>query len=189
MGTCGKRNPTRDCEIRLSRQVKVRLLGSDRANHRQQVGRGSTAPRIADGPQEGRATLILAREALRPPVASLPSGWAIRRPPAPQRPMSLAPWTPRQAVAPDTTTRSVPAPSTQTTPWRPTVRRLDARQRHSTLDWKSGEPCSPDTLSVRLSRPTPRRKAIRLSTLDQACAAWIDASVRRWTRAHEVRGR
>ena len=54
--------------------------------------------------------------------------------------------------------------------------------RRSALDRKSAEPCSPDTSSVRLSRPTPRRKAFRLSTPDQARAAWIGASVRRWTR-------
>ena len=152
---------------------------------------------------------------------------AFRGPRAPQRPKGLAPWNPRRAFAPDTTTKN-PARFFDLCP---TVRRLNARsgtfafptpndQRRSALDRKSEEPCSSDTASVRLSRPTPRpnrapvgcrqrrvtlhrqsgepcspnaprvelsrptprRKAFRLSTPDQARAAWIGASVRRWTR-------
>ena len=114
---------------------------------------------------------------------------AFRGPRAPQRPRGLAPWNPRQAFAPDTTTKN-PARFFDLCP---TVRRLNARsgtfafptpndQRRSALDRKSEEPCSSDTTSVRLSRPTPRRKAFRLSTPDQARAAWMGASVRRWTR-------
>jgi hypothetical protein len=114
---------------------------------------------------------------------------AFRGPRAPRRPKGLAPWNPRQAFAPDTTTKN-PARFFDLCP---TLRGLDARsgpfaaptphdQRRSALDRKSEEPCSSDTASVRLSRPTPRRKAFRLSTPDQACVAWIGANVRRWTR-------
>jgi hypothetical protein len=128
--------------------------------------------RTADGTTwletgEGQAvccdTTRLARAALRPPVASHPSR-GFSHPHAP-------------------TTRSVPAPRPRPYPWRPTVRRLDARQRHVPLHRQSSEPCSPDTLSVRLSRPTPRRNAFRLSTPDQPSAGWMRASVRRWTRS------
>ena len=88
---------------------------------------------------------------------------AFRGPRAPQRPKGLAPWNPCQAFAPDTTTKN-PARFFDLCP---TVRRLNARsgtfafptpndQRRSALDRKSGEPCSSDTASVRLSRPTPR---------------------------------
>ena len=66
---------------------------------------------------------------------------------------------------------------------------VGCRQRCATLHRQSGEPCSPDTSSVRLSRPTPRRKTFRLSTPDQARAAWIGASVRRWTRPAGVGAR
>ena len=65
---------------------------------------------------------------------------------------------------------------------RPNRAPVGCRQRRAALHRQSGEPCSPDTSSVRLSRPTPRRKTFRLSTPDQARAAWIGASVRRWTR-------
>jgi hypothetical protein len=106
-------------------------------------------------PRPGTASpLNLARAALRPPVASHPS-----------RGRFAAPMHP--------TTRSVPAPRPRPYPWRPTLRGLDARQRCGPLHCQSGDPCSPDTPSVRLSRPTPRRKAFRLWTPDQPCAGWI----------------
>ena len=101
-------------------------------------------------PRPGEAgPLNLARAALRPPVASHPSR-GLSRPRAP-------------------TTRN---PARFLRPC-PTVRRLDARQRCVPLHRQSGEPCSPDTSSVRLSRPTPRRDAFCLTTPDQPYADWM----------------
>jgi hypothetical protein len=103
-------------------------------------------------------TTRLAREALRPPVASLPSR-GFSRPRAP-------------------TTRN---PARFLRPF-PTVRRLDTRSGFRARHHDEGRSC-PSTLTismeanrapvgcaVRLSRPTPRRKAFRLSTPDRPCA-------------------
>ena len=119
---------------------------------------------------------------------------AFRGPRAPQRPKGLAPWNPRQAFAPDTTTKN-PARFFDLCP---TVRRLNARsgtfafptpndQRRSALDRKSEEPCSSDTVqrqafapdtTTDVSRDTSeRRSASRHLTkraplgLAPACAA------------------
>ena len=138
--------------------------------------------------REGQAvccdTTRLAREALRPPVASLQSRGCLAapctlrrgtiRPLDPGQP--FADWMRGQAFAPDTTTRH---PARFLRPC-PTLRGLDARQRPVPLHRQPGEPCSPDTPSVRLSRPTPRRKAFRLSTPDQPCAGWMRGNRIAW---------
>ena len=151
----------------------------------QQVGRGVTAPRglalPGRSPWQGRRFArplhpTRAGGLSRPPCTpttkrALPLGTRVR----------LSRPTPRRGTRPGSSTFAQPCAG------------LDARsgpfaaptphdQRRSALDRKSEEPCSSDTASVRLSRPTPRRKAFRLSTPDQARAAWIGASVRRWTR-------
>ena len=54
----------------------------------------------------------------------------------------------------------------------PTLRGLDARQRPVPLHRQSGS-LAPRCPRVRLSRPTPRRKAFRLPTPDQPCAGWM----------------
>ena len=101
---------------------------------------------------------------------------AFRGPRAPQRPKGLAPWNPRQAFTPDTTTKN-PARFFDLCP---TVRRLNARsgtfafpppndQRRSALDRKPEEPCSSDTASVGLSRPTPRPNRAPVGCAATAC--------------------
>ena len=69
--------------------------------------------------------------------------------------------------APAPTPKGVPPLDT-----RPTLRGLDARQRCVPLHRQSGS-LAPRSPRVRLSRPTPRRKAFRLSTPDQPCAGWM----------------
>jgi hypothetical protein len=108
-------------------------------------------------------TTRLAREALRPPVASLPSrGWS--HPHAPATRGLRAPSRRLRGLRPR-------SPRSRPWPWRPTVRRLNARQSRAALDRHSWEPCSPmrrltrpsatvrHIAGVRLSRPAPRRKA------------------------------
>jgi hypothetical protein len=160
---------------KLGAGVPRRAAWLCRAAH---LGKGGASPARCIPPEQGA---FRGPRAPRRP-APFRAGPEIRRALLPRYPQ-------RQAFAPDTTTRN-PA---RFLDLRPTLRGLDARsgpfaaptphdQRRSALDRKSAEPCSSDTSSVRLSRPTPRRKAFRLSTPDQACAAWIGASVRRWTR-------
>ena len=98
------------------------------------VGGGNPVSRLgADIRATRLAPLNMARAALRPPVASHPSRGAFAPPMHP-------------------TTRN---PARLRRPL-PTLRGLDGRQRRVPLHRQSGEPCSPDTLSVRLSRPTPQ---------------------------------
>jgi len=130
-------------------------------------------------PRHAAAPLNLARAALRPPVASHPSKGPFA---APVHPTTRNPTRFRDLCP---TVRRLDARSgfrarhhdegarRRSLRPTPTLRGLDARQRPFPLHRKSWGPCSPDTPSVRLSRPTPRRQAFRLSTPDQPCAGWM----------------
>ena len=146
------------------------------------LGKGGASPARCIPPEQRRVTLHRqSREPCSPDTSSV----RLSRPtPRPNR----APVGCRQRHV--TLHRQSGAPCSPDTPSvrlsRPTPRPnrapVGCRQRRVTLHRQSGAPCSPDTPSVRLSRPTPRRKTFRLSTPDQARAAWIGASARRWTR-------
>ncbi len=139
-------NPTRNDQFSFAGQVAGRFLTIT----------GMTGVENRGGQAVCCDTTRLAREALRPPVASLQSRGLSR----PQRP----------------TTRN---PARFLRPC-PTPRGLDGRQRRVPLHRQPGEPCSPDTPSVRHSRPTPRRKAFRLSAPDQPCAGWMRGNRIAW---------
>ena len=165
----------------------------------QQVGRGCPAPRglalPGRSPWQGRR---FARPLHPTRATSCHVASTIRSALLPRYPQ-------RQAFAPDTTTKPcagwMPATSCHvaSTIKRALLPRYPQRQAFAPdtttkpcAGWMPATSCHvastirrallPRYPSVRLSRPTPRRKTFRLSTPDQARAAWIGASVRRWTR-------